>query len=199
MEISEQYNKILNHYYLFLTGQIDEVPTHGAPLEEESSIIQRQLIALNECDILTIDSQPGIKEEIYAIKLDSNVILYQREAVSAYMPSVMVNYFKDKLEFTNFLMFWYPLTYKGPMRQFIPISGAKYPNGEKIEMTTRFPVDILEVYRDLQLIMNDFGYTYNDIESDKLVFVEFIDPIWGRQGKLLNALVSIGNGYHKQM
>lgn len=109
----EQYRAV---NLLFIEDVITESATHGAPLDEESQIIQHELSQLNRLDCITINSQPFEEDSVDGIiyrarpylqfyyprhKINQLIEVFMRDntqtLVTIYAPNNKVIMYNDKL------------------------------------------------------------------------------------------------------
>lgn len=200
--LASSWPSLLEYYHSFLEGKIDCVPTHDGPLEEESKKILPQLLKINEAGILTVDSQPGMKDpigrgEIYRkgkMTTVKKLEEHQRAYLECYMPARLCSRLAKKLALTELLVFRqkYIKTSEEEPEMNVPVTIIKYRYKGKNyqEVESAMPTDSW-VGPDMEFILeNTLDSTRKTILSD-LWLVRILDPVWGRESYLFDQILLV--------
>lgn len=200
----DSFQYILDYYYRFLQGELQEVPTHFGPLDEESAIILPQLLQLNRLGFLTVESQPGEKEvytdltfpfmfphpQNVTFKSPQEIISVQRGQVSGYMTIEMAYAIERELNPTELLMFITELDNPDSNGQAITITMSYTSDNVYQHVFTSSPVDYPDPKEELTMILQVLQLPPL---TEDLVHVTIIDPIWGRPTYLFDVLINSFN------
>lgn len=184
---------ILDYYNDYLSGKLEGCPTHDGPLEQETMRILPDLLRLNRLGILSVDSQPGLKEQFPGGEL------YQRAYLDCYMPLEIYSKLETALMGTNFC--FYGQKYSSPEDDKSPtalvivsyaLERDSETHGMKTVILTEMPIGWISP--DMDIILEN---TPEDIKVqilDDLYSVRIMDPVWGNEGALFKKLVEILSG-----
>lgn len=190
-KLFETWGDIISYYGSFLRGEIKGCLTHLIP---ESSIISKELISINSYGVLTLESQTGTVEKYVDIFNGRNETSYQRSYLISFMPynlchkikqyflgseiivssswaNIHTTSFTNETELTSIHTSY--STHIGKTGEKIKTSGS----GITFENSTKELNNILNYCSDkLKMSMNN------------IFCVIFIDPVWGRETKLFEAI-----------
>lgn len=201
------YEELLTYFRRFLNREIERSPCDA--FEEETELIQAQLLAINTAGILSFSSQPGTtvttEEDTY----------YQRSYLSCYIPRNLADKLRGKLVpqgmivlveelhtltedyselFDNFQEGCNNLEGSGLSREDVmEDDGAIVVTRVVFEGESEPHTRIIPRYKfdDLELILDNTTEEHQQIIKENLVQVHFIDPKWGRETELFDKLVEI--------
>ena len=83
---------------LFIDGHLDSTPTHGAPLCQESAVINTHLRRLNRAGIVTDNSQPALTSLERDPETKEYTLVHQRGYVSGFVNKVDIDVFARELQ-----------------------------------------------------------------------------------------------------
>lgn len=191
------FTDILQHYSGFLEGSVDGDLTPGGPLEEETIPILPHLIRMNEKEILTVCSQPGL------IKKEEECVLKQRAFVDCFMtPQTLSRLFANGLHHRMDGMVFLITPVKGrdvSPSDNIPVTIEEYenglyhinPNDPTLYENETTKVVITNIYTEM--IIEDLDMLVDPKNKDEifsqLIHIVFIDLVWGRPTYLFDQIV----------
>ena len=164
----ENYEAILQHYRDFLNGKINECATHGGPVKEE---ILPQLLAINEGQIIAVDSQPGMLEKECK----------QRAYLDCLMKKDNYDRLFSKLLQTELVLFANPYQHSEESVHHILVT-LEYE-----EPYTKLPIGLCN---DMAQILSSTALEYREAIMEDLWQVRILDPVWGRATYLFDQVVA---------
>lgn len=183
----DSWEEVILHYKEFILGDVNGCPTHPAPLCEESHLIKKELLIMNEYGIVTITSQPGLSKKCD----DSTKTMWQREFVDGYMKTELYDKLFEKLHNSDFIMLDCSVdpygSYDGHTRILVTKFVSELGNGkEHVHKCSHASTDGASCELD-QIFENSDQDVMFEIAPD-LVYFAIIDPVWARQNVLCSAI-----------
>jgi hypothetical protein len=205
------YKEVLEYFRRFLNREIEDSPCDS--FEDETEMIQSQLLAINAAGILSFSSQPGTNEVV-----SQPPVIYecdQRAYLSCYMNRDLAYKLFYKFRGSDILVFVSEL---GNLLEFEDIPNEEQTETPKVlsdkstidvSSTTKITYDpktniklettvnpetsITPIYKfqDLEIILMNTSEEPKQIITKDLVQVHFIDWLWGREIELFDRLVAL--------
>lgn len=181
----KSFEDILNHYHKFLGGEIDSCPTHDGPLDEESSKILPELLRINKCGVLTVDSQPGLVE----IQND-NCQIQQLAYLDCYMHQSKYEHLVKELDGKDIVMFGaeYTKPSNEPPKGNIPVTVSLncIDDEWQSDVLTAMPLNWLS--DDLDIILEETAPKISSRIKKGLYSVRIVETVWGREKHLFETI-----------
>ena len=200
--IFKSWAEIIAYYRRFLSGELDQCPTHGGPLEDESKVIGEQLLEVNRLGVLTVDSQPGFIEREGKAKFHwrgrvRHMTKYesrQRAALLCFMYKPQLQKLKKAFAKKDHLIFAQRAKLIGTMeapKMTIPITAISfvYRGKERHEVDSEQPTDGW-LSSDMEIILNGSSTADAKKIMKDLYQVHLLDPVWGRSTQLFDDLIA---------
>ena len=175
--VFQSFSEIVQHYRSFLEGKIEECPTYGGRLDEESAIILSQLLKINAAQIITVNSQPGFNQIVNEVKVK------QRAYVDCLMKEETYYKIFDHLVATEFIILKTQYVHSDEILHQIPVTTV----GDIV--ATSIPIGYCT---DMQIILKNTSLECQEIIMRNLCRVIIFDPIWGRTTDLFENIVVTG-------
>lgn len=201
------YEELLTYFHRFLNREIETSPCDA--FEEETELIQAQLLAINNAGILSFSSQPGTTLR------SEEATYYQRSYLSCYMARELAHTLRAKLVpqgmivlveelhtlteddselFDNFQEGCNNLEGSGLSREDVmEDDGAIAVTRVSFDDQSTSETQIVPGFNfnDLELMLENTSDEHQQIIKQDLVQVHFVDNEWGRETKLFDKLVEI--------
>lgn len=195
------WEEIIDFYRKFLSGEIEDCPTHSGPLEEESEVIKQQLLNINKLKVLTVDSQPGLSElhqqhEIFwrgKFRDATNVEFRQRAALACFMHKPLLDKLRKAFVKKDYILLSRKVRLnrqEHDSKSAIPItiSSFTYHGKERVEVQSRQCLDEIAT-DDMDFILNETPEDLSKVILKDLYQVNLVDPVWGRPTQLFDDLL----------
>ncbi len=197
----DSWQSILDFYQQFLKGEVDSCPTHGGPLDPESSEILKELLEINRLGVLTIDSQPASRSFQAKARLCvgddeerevTDLVSLQRAYLDCYMPERLYERLAQKLLMSKFLLFAQKVgpASEDPPSMSLPVSITSYSlDGEDYDdIETAMPIGWHAP--DMEFVLLDSTPEVQAEVLEDLYSVRILDPSWkGTKSRLFSAVV----------
>ena len=189
----QTYSELRNVYRQWLQGKIKTSPTYAGPPNEETLPYIPQLIRMNEHGLLTMGSQPGTVE----LQPDGSV-QEQRGYLHTYMYADLVEAISKILPVGDIIM----ITDDEEWEDYRHIEGGEdipvsrvYPSVKdynlrrNAEDVTWFPTPSISDRSHWDIILYHISpKSHLRNENQKPILVMFLDPIWGREGRIFDVI-----------